>query len=264
MFKLVFVSLLISIVCTSPGICTTYFCKKFYIFFIFSIVKKSEEDASVEKLRKAMENPDLFEGDIMIPKTRNAVPLDFQRWPDGVVPYVIDPSVNEAKGNIEKAVQHYSQNTCIRWVPRTNQNDYVRFFKGNGCHSLVGRVGNEQKISLGEGCNWFATAVHEMMHAIGFDHEQNRSDRDDYIEIHWKNIPKESQHNFEKRQPNQNRLYTSFDFESVMLYNTTAFSRNHQVTMSSKLPQIELKNHPINMGLSRKDIIKIQKLYQCK
>lgn len=227
-------------------------------------MKKSKEDVSLEKLRKAMENPDLFEGDIVLPKTRNAVPRDSQRWPDGVIPYVIDPSANEARNNIEKAVQHYSQNTCIRWVPRTNQKDYVRFFKGNGCNSPIGRVGNEQRISLGEGCNWFSTTVHEMMHAIGFDHEHNRSDRDSYIQVHLENVQEQFKFAFNKLQPNQNRLYTTFDFGSVMLYGPTAFSKNGKITMSSKWQGIEVRDHPLNSGLSGTDITRIKKLYQCK
>ncbi|WP_081465965.1 M12 family metallopeptidase [Stigmatella aurantiaca] len=36
-------------------------------------------------------------------------------------------------------------------------------------------------ISLGQGCEFKSTAVHELMHALGFCHEQSRPDREQFI-----------------------------------------------------------------------------------
>jgi len=38
------------------------------------------------------------------------------------------------------------------------------------------------------GCMWSGVASHEIMHALGFVHEQSRSDRDHYVSVLWENI----------------------------------------------------------------------------
>ena len=65
--------------------------------------------------------------------------------------------------------------------------DYFVFV--TSCWSSVGRQGGCQYISLGGRCNSHrGTILHEIMHALGFHHEQTRPDRDDYVIINWGNI----------------------------------------------------------------------------
>ena len=43
-----------------------------------------------------------------------------------------------------------------------------------------------------------STVVHELGHAIGFFHEQSRTDRDSYVSIHLQNVKEGTQFNFQK------------------------------------------------------------------
>lgn len=56
------------------------------------------------------------------------------------------------------------------------------------------------------------------MHAIGQMHEQQRTDRDNYIEILYQNVPGDQRRNFDK----ENTLdRTPYDVESILQYPLT-------------------------------------------
>lgn len=62
------------------------------------------------------------------------------------------------------------------------------------CSSFPGHQGGAQILKLGkvfqndDHCMFEGTIQHELMHAIGFFHEQSRADRDDYVTIIEDNI----------------------------------------------------------------------------
>lgn len=49
-------------------------------------------------------------------------------------------------------------------------------------------IGGRQDISIGLGCEYKGIVQHEILHALGRIHEQNRIDRDDYVKINEENI----------------------------------------------------------------------------
>ena len=54
-----------------------------------------------------------------------------------------------------------------------------------------------QIVSLARsGCVRKGIVMHELLHAVGFHHEQNRPDRDNYLNIYLENVKSGKEHNF--------------------------------------------------------------------
>jgi UDP-N-acetylglucosamine transferase subunit ALG13 len=182
-----------------------------------------------------------FEGDVpMNKKLRNGI-LKAARWTNGVIPYEYGISVGQSYVNmVDAALREIMQNTCIRFVRRTNQPNYVRIINDTGCYSQVGQRGGMQTLSLMESNNrgscWYHSVIlHEFLHAVGLWHEQSRYDRDYYINIDKSSVPGGMQFNFDIVTQQQSNTYnTPYDYYSIMHYGKTAFSQNNRLTIIPK------------------------------
>ncbi|XP_054166473.1 astacin-like metalloprotease toxin 5 isoform X2 [Oppia nitens] len=235
---------------------------------------RSQHRDPYSKPLRALHNPLLYSGDIIrypkigyLKNTFNAVPYDYWLWPNREIPYIIDPSLDKQKSLILEAMDQFRQHTCVRFRERkSTDTDYVRIFKGVGCYASIGKDDdNPEIISLGEGCYFPGTIVHELMHTVGYYHEQNRSDRDDFLVINWENIDEHYKDEFTKLKEWENKILTPFDYNSIMLYGPHSFSKDGMsTTMEPKHTGFVMKEVFDKPGLTAMDAKSINLLYKCQ
>ncbi|XP_057696045.1 low choriolytic enzyme-like [Corythoichthys intestinalis] len=208
-------------------------------------------------------------GDIAIPSgLQNADPCTRNRcrWPkasDGLVyvPYRISQQYSaRQRATIMNGLESFAESTCIRFTPRNGQEDFVDIKSRTGCYSFVGRRGGGQDVSLSrQGCVFRHIIQHELLHALGFNHEQTRSDRDQHVRILLQNVMPGTESNF--RRIRTRNLGTPYDYNSVMHYGRFAFSRNRQPTI------VPIPDENVAIGRADKmspiDIRRVNILYQC-
>ncbi|KRY85459.1 Zinc metalloproteinase nas-8 [Trichinella pseudospiralis] len=196
--------------------------------------------------------------------SRNGVRMTKDKWPNNEVPYVLsDYYTTKERAIIARAMKAYHDRTCVRFVPRTFEPDYLYIGKIDGCFSDVGRGGGRQELSLDFGCIDYETVIHELMHAVGFWHEHERWDRDNYIQILWNNVDRGGYDQFGKANLLESDYYDeNYDYFSILHYDSKAFSRNGRNTIEARMPGMTAIIGRMK-DFSPVDLRKINKMYNC-
>jgi len=252
----------------------------FGLVFSTPILNSVEDGVNYEWLGGGFEGdmifPDGFDPTIE-PTGRGVAIYGPRRWPRNEIPYDISLITNAGHRNIiETAMETLTHVTgtsipgqttrkkCFIFRPKlANEINVLKIEYGTGCSATVGFSFASKTMSLAyPGCFHSGIIQHELMHVLGFYHEQSRPDRDMYVTINQANIQSGHQHNFNKYTwgntvYNQN---TSYDFESIMHYGSDYFSSNGRPTISPKPAGMRIgqRDH-----LSPIDIAEIRSFYGC-
>ncbi|GAV04358.1 hypothetical protein RvY_14646 [Ramazzottius varieornatus] len=213
------------------------------------------------------------EGDMIYPgsferQVRAVTNQDFKKWTKGIIPYTIDPYYSASQRKIiYAAIDEIQGKTCVNFVERSSETDYVRIMPGEGCSSYVGRRGGQQVVTLDP---WrclteVGVVSHELLHVLGFYHEHTRLDRDEFIDVLWNNMENGREVNFHKRSPGTiDSLGKSYDYNSVMHYSAYAFSIDERrPTILPRYPTVSAKKLGQRKELSPLDAEKVNQYYGC-
>jgi Astacin (Peptidase family M12A)/Clostridial hydrophobic W len=118
-------------------------------------------------------------------------------WPGAVIPYIIDSGFSALElAKISKAIELWNENITVKYVPHSGQWDVVRIrptdagskicqagYTGKGPWFVSTYISNLQTIQLEKGkcAEDIGSILHEMAHTAGLYHEQQRCDRDNFI-----------------------------------------------------------------------------------
>ena len=205
-----------------------------------------------------------------------------------LIPYTIPNGLSKHQADhINMALEEFKTKTCIEFKERSNETDFVHIYPINypiSCRSAVGKKGGKQIVRCGNckvnGTFHYGVLLHELMHAVGFVHEQTRSDRDNFIHVDFDEIAQ-----FEKDDgwPNGTwakqfikcnytrigrkygcRVLNTYDKDSITHYPAVIGESNPRTIITSKVPcGVGGCNFGQRVGLSDGDIADIEKLYQC-
>lgn len=237
------------------------------LIFLCVLLAVGMAAAFPSRQRDPEENPDLFEGDLIIDEKLRNGQIDLKyRWPNATLVYEMDVDFTlDETARILTGLAEIERVSCVRFRKRTDDDeDYVFVQKaGSGCYSSVGRVGGQQILNLQAGSciTRHGTVIHEFLHSLGFWHTQSSPDRDDYVTIVWDKIEPGKEHNFNKHDYVEATTFNApYDYASVLHYSAGGFSIDGSPTIVPKIPGIEFGQR---LNISSIDAGKLRIMYDC-
>lgn len=177
---------------------------------------------------------------------------------------MIFPASNQ-KEKIARAMKLIEAETCVRFLIRQNQKDYILIKTSKkGCSSHLGKIGGTQNLYLNSKCFKVGNIAHELIHALGYAHMHNHVHRGKYVTIYWDNIQPQHRSNFQKVNLKQfGNFKTPYDYRSIMHFGLDTFSkRKGKVTIVPRNPKY---TNIIGQRkkLSKGDKKRINGMYKC-
>lgn len=103
------------------------------------------------------------------------------------------------------------------------------------------------------------------MHALGFNHEQNRPDRDQFIDVHMENVIPSMQHNFDRMKTEEwEDMGEVYDLKSTMHYDGNAFLTQEAAAQGLSSMTYKDTNERVVVNSARAtsiDVVQIAKRY---
>ena len=149
-------------------------------------------------------------------------------WDWGVIPFELAPNFTEVeRQRILTVMRNWGAIAPIVFVPRTTQTGFLAVTRDevasadtvSACFSDVGQLrglGQMHRANLGATCPaGNRTIYHELGHALGFHHEHQRSDRDNFLAIDLDALPAAWRTWYQKYTL---PLVGPYDLQSIMHY----------------------------------------------